>query len=345
MRYRLLGCTGLYVSELSLGTMNYGGVGYFANMGALGQVEVDEQLRLAVDRGVNLIDTADVYSYGESEKLVGQAIRNLGLARDEMVIATKGFVRVGAGVNRLGLSRHHLFNAVDASLKRLQLEYIDLYQVHGADPLTPIEETLSALDDLVRAGKIRYTGLCNMPGWQIMKANAISRANGWKRFISSQVYYSLAGRDAERDIMPVVEDQEMGMLVWSPLAGGLLSGKYQADATQGRRAVANFPPVDPRRAEACMRALQSVSKEIDANPAQVALAWLLARRSVTSVIIGARTNQQLDNNLSASRLALSQEQLTLLDESSALPVEYPGWMLAFSNQDRQTPPANPLEST
>ncbi|WP_028627138.1 aldo/keto reductase [Metapseudomonas resinovorans] len=341
MRYRLLGRTGLHVSELSLGTMNYGGAGYFANMGSLGQSEVDEQVRLAVEKGINLIDTADVYSYGQSEVLVGQAIRNLGLPRDELVIATKGFVRMGPGVNQLGLSRHHLFNAVDASLKRLQLDHIDLYQVHGVDPLTPLEETLSALDDLVRAGKIRYTGLCNTPGWQVMKANAISRAHGWKSFSSAQVYYSLAGRDVEREIVPVVEDQGMGMLIWSPLAGGLLSGKYQSGGAQGRRSQGSFPPVVPARADACLQALQVIANAIDASPAQVALAWLLARRAVTSVIIGARTHEQLETNLAAADLALSHEHLTQLDEASALPSEYPGWMLAFSSQDRLTPPVKP----
>lgn len=224
MRYRLLGRTGLYVSELALGTMNYGGQGYFAKMGALGQADVDDQFRLALDKGINLIDTADVYSSGRSEELVGQAIRNLGVARDEVIIATKGYVRMGQGVNQLGLSRHHLFNAVDASLKRLQLDHIDLYQIHGADPLTPIEETLSALDDLIRAGKIRYTGLCNISGWQITKANGIARENGQARFISAQAYYSSVGRDVEREVVPAIQDQQMGMLVWSPLAGGFLSG-------------------------------------------------------------------------------------------------------------------------
>ena len=338
MRYRLLGQTGLYVSELALGTMNYGGAGYFANMGSLGQAEVDGQLKLAVDSGVNLIDTADVYSFGQSETLVGQAIRNLGLPRDELIIATKAFARMGSGINQLGLSRHHLFNAVDASLKRLQIQHIDLFQIHGADPLTPLEETLSALDDLVRAGKIRHIGLCNMPGWQIMKANGISESRGWERFASVQAYYSLAGRDMEREVIPVVEDQRMGLLVWSPLAGGLLSGKYQAGQAQGRRSGADVPPVAPERAESCLQALQAVADDLQTSQAQVALAWLLARRTISSVIIGARTHQQLEDNLAASRLVLSQAQLELLNRASELPTEYPGWMLAFSNQDRLTPP-------
>ncbi|KQK61068.1 aldo/keto reductase [Pseudomonas aeruginosa] len=338
MRYRLLGQTGLYVSELALGTMNYGGAGYFANMGSLGQREVDAQIKLAVDNGINLIDTADVYSFGQSETLVGQAIRNLGLPRDELIIATKAFARMGSGVNQLGLSRHHLFNAVDASLKRLQLQHIDLFQIHGADPLTPLEETLSALDDLVSAGKIRHIGLCNMPGWQIMKANGISERHGHKRFASVQAYYSLAGRDVEREVIPVVEDQHMGLLVWSPLAGGLLSGKYQAGQAQGRRSEADFPPVAPERAESCLQALQAVADDLQTGQAQVALAWLLARQAISSVIIGARTHQQLEDNLSASRLVLSQAQLELLNRASELPTEYPGWMLAFSSQDRLTPP-------
>lgn len=338
MRYRLLGRTGLYVSELALGTMNYGGQGYFAKMGALGQADVDDQFRLALEKGINLIDTADVYSFGQSEELVGQAIRNLGVARDEVIIATKGYVRMGKGVNQLGLSRHHLFNAVDASLKRLQLDHIDLYQVHGADPLTPFEETLSALDDLVRAGKIRYTGVCNIPGWQITKANGISRQNGQSRFVSAQAYYSLVGRDVERDVVPAIQDQQMGMLVWSPLAGGFLSGKYRSGEASGRRDGGNFPPVEMARGERCLQALQLVAGELDSSPAQVALAWLLSRKPVTSVIIGARTREQLTTNLAATELTLEKAQIALLDEASAMPAEYPGWMVDFSSQDRLTAP-------
>ncbi|MGE6191102.1 aldo/keto reductase [Stutzerimonas stutzeri] len=340
MRYRLLGQTGLYVSELSLGTMNYGGAGYFANMGALDQTAVDGQLKFAFDNGINLIDTADVYSFGQSESLVGQAIRNVGLPRDELVVATKAFARMGPGVNQLGLSRQHLFNSVEASLERLQLDHIDLYQIHGLDPLTPLEETLSALDDLVRSGKVRYIGLCNLPAWQIMKANGISERKGLQRFASVQSYYSLAGRDVEREILPLVEDQRMGMLVWSPLAGGLLSGKYRAKepgTVEGRRAQANFPPVTPERGEACLQALENVAAAQGASVAQVALAWLLARQPVSSVIIGARTEEQLKANLASCQVTLAAEQIAQLDQASALPPEYPGWMLDFSSQDRLAP--------
>jgi len=340
MRYRLLGQTGLYVSELSLGTMNYGGAGYFASMGALDQAAVDGQLKFAFDSGINLIDTADVYSFGQSESLVGQAISNLGLPRDELVIATKAFARMGPGVNQLGLSRQHLFNSVEASLKRLQLDHIDLYQIHGLDPLTPLGETLSALDDLVRSGKVRYIGLCNLPAWQIMKANGISERKGLQRFASVQSYYSLAGRDVEREILPLVEDQRMGMLVWSPLAGGLLSGKYRAKepgTVEGRRTQANFPPVAPERGEACLQALESVAAAQGASIAQVALAWLLARQPVSSVIIGARTEEQLKANLASCQVTLAAEQIAQLDQASALPPEYPGWMLEFSSQDRLAP--------
>lgn len=340
MRYRLLGQTGLYVSELSLGTMNYGGAGYFASMGALDQAAVDGQLKFAFDSGINLIDTADVYSFGQSENLVGQAIRNLGLPREELVIATKAFARMGPGVNQLGLSRQHLFNSVEASLKRLQLGHIDLYQIHGLDPLTPLEETLSALDDLVRSGKVRYIGLCNLPAWQIMKANGISERKGLQRFASVQSYYSLAGRDVEREILPLLEDQRMGMLVWSPLAGGLLSGKYRAKepgTVEGRRTQANFPPVAPERGEACLQALESVAAAQGASIAQVALAWLLARQPVSSVIIGARTEEQMKANLASCQVTLAAEQIAQLDQASALPPEYPGWMLEFSSQDRLAP--------
>jgi len=338
MRYNLLGHTGLYVSELALGTMNYGGEGYFAHMGALGQDAVNAQIRQAVDSGINLIDTADIYSNGLSEQLVGKAIRQLGLPRHELLIATKAFARMGLGVNQLGLSRHHLTNAVDASLERLQLEHIDLFQVHGFDPLTPLEETLGALDDLVRAGKIRYIGLCNYSAWQIMKARAISSQRNWQSFCSSQSYYSLAGRDAERELLPLLTDQSMGLLVWSPLAGGLLSGKYKtgADVT-GRRSQSEFPPVDNERAQRILNCLNAVAGELEATPAQVALAWLLAQPAVTSVLIGARNEQQMQANLAASTLELNVDQLDRLNQASALPPEYPGWMHAFASPDRLAP--------
>jgi aryl-alcohol dehydrogenase-like predicted oxidoreductase len=230
MRYRLLGNTGLYVSELSLGTMTYGSRGFWEVMGGLKQEEVNAQVKQAFDAGINLIDTANVYSLGESEELLGQAIRTLGLPRDQLVVATKSYGIMNELPNGRGLSRYHVMNEVDASLRRLQLDHIDLYQVHGFDPLTPLEESLATLNDLVRAGKVRYIGLCNMAAWQVMKGLSISDRRGWARYESVQAYYTIAGRDLEREMVPLMQDQKLGLLVWSPLAGGLLSGKYNADS-------------------------------------------------------------------------------------------------------------------
>ena len=228
MRYRLLGRTGLYVSEICLGTMTYGGKGRWEVVGRLGVAEAQAQIRAALEAGVNFIDTADVYSEGESEKIVGEALGNLGLPREDLVIATKVRVRMGPQPNRVGLTRVHMMNEIDASLRRLALDHIDLYQIHGVDQITPLEETLRALEDLVRSGKVRYMGLSNYAAWQIMKGLGISERKGWNRFESVQAYYSIAGRELEREIIPAALDQGLGILVWSPLAGGLLSGKFKA---------------------------------------------------------------------------------------------------------------------
>src|SRR5581483_11645475 len=231
MKYRLLGRTGLFVSEICLGTMTWGGKGRFAVVGKLCLDEAKAQLRAAFDAGVNFYDTADVYSEGESERLLGQAIRDLGLPREDLVIATKVRIRMGEGPNRVGLSRANILNAIDASLKRLGLAHVDLYQIHGVDFLTPMDETLRALEDLVRSGRVRYLGVSNHAAWQIMKALSISQRHDWSRFESIQAYYSIAGRDLEREIVPLALDQQLGILVWSPLAGGLLSGKFSADTS------------------------------------------------------------------------------------------------------------------
>jgi aryl-alcohol dehydrogenase-like predicted oxidoreductase len=243
--------------------------------------------------------------------------------------------------NGRGQSRFHIFNEVDASLKRLQLEHIDLYQLHGFDPLTPFEESLSALNDLVKAGKIRYIGLCNMAAWQIMKAIGISRNKRWSEFVSVQAYYSIAGRDLEREIFPLVDDQKLGLMIWSPLAGGFLSGKFKRgqDAPQGsRRTSFDFPPLDKGRAFDCLDAMAPIAKAHGVSAAQVALAWILSKRQVSSIIIGARRIEQLRDNLAASKLILSEAEIKILDEASALPLEYPGWMLAFQGKYRAAPP-------
>jgi len=343
MKYRLLGSTGLYVSEICLGTMTYGSSGFWEVMGGLKQPEVTAQVKRAFDAGINFIDTANVYSFGQSEALLGQAIKSLGLPRDQLVIATKATGAMDQTPNGRGQSRYHLMNAVDASLKRLQMDHVDLYQIHGVDPLTPLEEMLCALDDLVRSGKVRMIGLCNLAAWQVMKALAISDRNGWARFQSVQAYYTIAGRDLEREVVPLLQDQKLGLMVWSPLAGGLLTGKFDRDgkAADGtRRASFDFPPVDRDRAFRCIDAMRPVAEAHGATIAQVALAWLLSRPFVTSVIIGARTMQQLEDNIAAHKLALTDEELRALDEVSKLPQEYPGWMIEFQSSNRRSPPGS-----
>ena len=341
MRYRLLGNTGLYISELCLGTMTFGAKGFWEVMGGLQQTEVDLLLRESFDQGINFFDTANVYSFGESETLLGQSIKNTGLPRDEIVVATKSTGIMTESPNGRGQSRFHIFNEVDASLKRLQLDHIDLYQLHGFDPLTPFEESLSVLNDIVKSGKIRYIGLCNMAAWQIMKSLGISRHHHWNEFASVQAYYSIAGRDLEREIFPLVQDQKLGLMVWSPLAGGFLSGKYKRDQTpptDSRRTNFDFPPLDKDKAFTCLDAIEPIAEAHGVSVAQVALAWVLSKQQVSSIIIGARRMEQLKDNLAATKLILSEAELKTLDEASALSPEYPGWMLALQGQYRATPP-------
>jgi aryl-alcohol dehydrogenase-like predicted oxidoreductase len=341
MRYKLLGQTGLYVSELCLGTMTFGAKGFWEVMGGLQQDAVNAQVKQAFDSGINFIDTANVYSFGESEKLVGQAIKKLGLPRDELIVATKSTGIMNDLPNGRGQSRHHILNEVDASLKRLQLDHIDLYQLHGLDPLTPLEEALSTLNDLVRSGKVRYIGLCNMSAWHVMKALAISDKRGWARFESVQAYYTIAGRDLEREIVPLLQDQKVGLMVWSPLAGGLLTGKFSPDgkAPDGaRRANFDFPVVDKDRAFNCVDVMRPIAERLKVSVAQIALAWLLSKDYVTSVIIGAKSVEQLKDNIASVKVELTAEDLKALDEVSQLPPEYPGWMLALQGAYRAKPP-------
>lgn len=343
MRYRLLGRTGLYVSELCMGTMTFGGTsGLWKVVGGLAQEASTALVKQAFDAGVNFFDTANVYGLGESETITGQAIRKLGLARDELVIATKAYgVMKDKVVNAGGQSRYHLMHQLDASLQRLQLDHIDLYQLHGYDPLTPLDEVLSALNDMVRSGKVRYIGLCNMAAWQIMKGLGISDKRNLARFESVQAYYTIAGRDLEREVVPLLQDQQLGLMVWSPLAGGLLSGKFNADGTGpdgARRASFDFPLVDKPRAFRCVEAMRAVAQRHGATVAQVALAWLLSRQHVTTVIMGARTTVQLADNLGSMRLTLDPDDLKALDEVSNLPAEYPGWMLTRQGEPRLKAP-------
>jgi len=337
MRYRLLGRTGLFVSEICLGAMTYGGKGRWEVVGRLGIPEAQAQIKAAFDAGVNFIDTANVYSEGESESIVGKALAGLGLPREDLVIATKVRVRMGPGPNRVGLSRVHIMNEANASLRRLGLDHIDLYQIHGVDQVTPMDETLRALEDLVRSGKVRHIGVSNHAAWQIMKALGISEQQGWNRFQSIQAYYSIAGRELEREIVPVALDQGLSVLVWSPLAGGLLSGKF-SEAAAGpegaRRSTFDFPPVDRPRAFRCVDAMRPIAQAHGVSVARVALAWVLQRPSVTSVIIGAKSLEQLEDNLAAAELQLSEAERTTLEEVSRLPREYPGWMFERQTADR-----------
>lgn len=341
MRYKLLGQTGLYVSELCLGTMTFGGRGYWEVMGNLRQEVATSLVKEAFDAGINFIDTANVYSFGESEEILGKAIKDLGLPRDELIIATKSTGIMNELPNGRGQSRHHIMNEVDASLKRLQVDHIDLYQLHGFDPLTPLEESLSTLNDLVRSGKVRYIGLCNMAAWHIMKALAISDKRNWTRFESVQAYYTIAGRDLEREVIPLLQDQKLGLMVWSPLAGGLLSGKFSPDGigpNGARRTSFDFPVMDKERTFRCIDAMRPIAERLQVSVAQVAIAWLLAKPYVTSVIIGAKRLDQLKDNIASTRVALSEEDMKVLDEVSELPREYPGWMLEFQGGYRAKPP-------
>jgi aryl-alcohol dehydrogenase-like predicted oxidoreductase len=338
MQYKLLGNTGLQVSTICLGTMTFGGgEGIWKMIGASGQAEADELIKASVDAGVNFIDTADVYSEGQSEITLGRSLKNLGIVRKDLVIATKVYGRMGKGRNDAGASRGHILDAVDASLKRLQTEYIDLYQIHATDLVTPIEETIRALDTLVQQGKVRYIGLSNWHAWRIMKALGISERKNLAKFDTLQAYYSIAGRDLEREIVPMLEDQKMGLLVWSPLAGGLLSGKFSRENQKpegSRRSEFDFPIVDKERAWKVVDAMRPIAEAKGASVAAVALAYVLAKPFVTSVIIGAKRMEQLKDNLSAAELKLSAEEMKKLDEASALPPEYPGWMVPFQNANR-----------
>jgi aryl-alcohol dehydrogenase-like predicted oxidoreductase len=315
-----------------------GGGGMWAHIGSLQQSDAERLVGQAYDAGINFIDTADVYSSGLSEQITGQALRNLKIPRDRVIVATKVYGETGDGPNSRGASRQHILDGVHASLQRLQLDHIDLYQIHGFDPATPIEETVRALDHLVQRGDVRYIGISNWAAWQIAKALGISERLGLARFESLQAYYSVAGRDLERELAPMLRSEGVGLLVWSPLAGGLLSGKYRGGTSTeegSRRTAFNFPPVDMKRADACIDVMRAVGERHGVSVARVALAWLLRQDVVTSVIIGAKRVEQLADNIAATSLTLSADDLTKIDEASRLPAEYPGWMLDLIGQHRR----------
>jgi aryl-alcohol dehydrogenase-like predicted oxidoreductase len=327
MEYRQLGNTGVFVSRICLGAMTFGGVGgIFEVIGGLRQHDVDALVGNSLDVGVNFIDTANVYAAGESETMTGKA---LGQRRKDVVLATKVFGRMGPGANQVGVSRLHIMQEVEASLLRLNTDYIDLYQIHQFDRLTPLEETLGALTDLVRQGKVRYIGCSNLTAWQIMKSLGVSALGHLEKFITLQAYYSLAGRELEREIVPMLLDQKMGLLVWSPLAGGFLTAKFKRGASDetARRSKFSFPPVNLEKGYDIIDALIKVASKHSASAALVALAWLLHQPVVTSVIIGARNGDQLKDNLGAVDVKLDEADLKDLDEVSRLAPEYPGWMI------------------
>ena len=337
MEYRTLGRSGLRVSTITMGTMtfgrNKGGV-----VGSIDTKEARKQIDQCIDAGVNLIDTANIYSKGQSEEIIGEA---LGKKRDDVLIATKVRFTMGDGPNDRGLSRYHIINECENSLRRLKTDRIDLYQVHEWDGQTPLEETLEALDTLVKQGKVRYVGCSNYSGWHLMKALGISEAKNRERFVSQQIHYSLQAREAEYELVPITLDQGLGILVWSPLAGGLLSGKFRRDNKKGPKGSRHFdrkwkePPIyDEDKLFDIIDVLLDVAKERGVSAAQVALAWLLRQPGVTSLVIGGRTNEQFTDNLAAAELKLSDEDLARLDQLSRPPLAYPYWHQAWSAHDR-----------
>ena len=338
MKYNLLGNSGLKVSQLCMGTMTFGS-GFFG-VGAVGQEKADEMVKFAIEKGINFFDTADVYSRGESEKILGTALKNNKVPRENVIIATKVRGTMGEDVNNVGLTRHHIMNSVKKSLKRLQVEYIDLYQVHSFDPLTPQEETMRALNDLVSSGKVRYIGASNHAAWQILKANNIAQKYGWAKYITLQGYYSLIGRGIENEIVPLCKDQNMGILTWSPLAGGLLSGKYQRGKsfpknTRYSGELKGFIPFEEEQLYRIIDKLEEISKSKSIPIAAVSLALLKYRDAVTSVIIGARNMEQLKENVQAADLELDKAELEELEELSRTQKPYPQWMLSFTSRDRK----------
>ena len=337
MEYRLLGRSGLKVSTITMGTMTFGGVGWAKTVGDLGVKDAKKLVDMCVDAGVNLLDTADVYSQGASEEILGEIIG--GPRKDGVLIATKARFPMGPGVNDVGSSRQHLIQACEASLKRMKTDVIDLYQLHEWDGQTPLEETMEALDTLVRQGKIRYIGCSNFSGWHIMKALGVSERDKRERFVSQQIHYTLEARDAENELVPISIDQGLGILVWSPIAGGLLSGKHRRNQAtpEGTRQFAGWtePPIrDENRLWNIVDALVSVAESRGVSAAQVALAWLIGRRAVTSVVIGGRTEAQFRDNLAAAELTLTAEERKRLDDVSVPPLLYPYWHQRNTASDR-----------
>ncbi|AXG74432.1 aldo/keto reductase [Flavobacterium arcticum] len=338
MKYNFLGQTGLLVSELCFGTMTFGSnEGYWQAIAGTEQAEVNQLIKTVVDSGINFIDTANVYSFGESERLLGQSIKEVGLNRNELVIATKVRGTMNQSPNSQGLSRYHIFNSVDESLQRLQMNHIDILYLHGVDYKTPVEEIMRTLNDIVLTGKVRYVAVCNWPAWMVMKAQGIADKNGWNKFIGLQYFYSLAGRDIEREIVPLAEDQDLAIMPWSPLAGGFLSGKYTRndEASKGRRANFDFPPINKEKTFDIIDVITQIGKTHNATPAQIALAWVRQQQAITSTIIGAKNSNQLIDNIKSTEITLNTEQLEQIDLVSALQKEYPQWMVERQSGGRE----------
>lgn len=338
MKYNFLGNTGLVVSELCFGTMTFGGKGYWEAIGKIQQQGVNDLMKMAVDSGINFIDTANVYSFGESEKLLGQSLKDLAINRHELVIATKVRGRMSEGMNNVGLSRYHIVQSVDESLQRLQIDHIDILYVHGVDPKTPVEDIVRSLNDIVLTGKVRYVAICNWPAWMVMKAIGIAKQHGWNQFVGMQYYYSLSGRDIEREILPLAIDQNLAVMPWSPLAGGFLSGKYTRNnekAGDSRRDSFDFPPVNKEKTYDIIDVLAEVGKQHNVSVAEVALAWVRQQKGITSTIIGAKNTDQLQANIKSTQVQLTEDDLKKIDEISALPKEYPGWMVERQSADRE----------
>lgn len=337
MKYNELGKTGVLVSELCLGAMTFGGKGYWEAIGKVQQDEVNQIIRTALDGGINFIDTANAYSEGLSEIMLGEAFKNLGINHQQVFIATKVRLRMGPGANQVGLSRLHIIDSVNDSLKRMNLSHIDLLYIHGVDPLTPLEETMRGLEDVVRSGKVRYLGVSNHPAWMVVKANSIADKMGWTKFVASQNYYSLSSRDIEREIVPMALSEGIGIMPWSPLAGGFLSGKYtrnNAVAGDSRRDTFDFPPVNKEKAYDIIDVMAEIAASHNASVASVALSWVTRQPGVTSTIIGAKNVEQLNDNLSSVNLRLTPADLQKLNDISALAPEYPGWMVKRQLQGR-----------
>ena len=337
MKYNQLGKTGVLVSELCLGTMTFGGRGYWIPIGEVSQDDANQLVKTSVDAGINFIDTANVYSEGLSETILGKAVKDLGLSRHSLVIATKVRSRMGPHANQVGLSRLHITDSVNDSLERLNMSHIDLLYIHGVDPITPIEETMRGLEDVVRSGKVRYIGVSNHSAWQMMKANGYADKMGYEKFVATQNYYSIAGRELEREIAPMAMSEGISIMPWSPLAGGFLSGKFTRTneiAGDSRRDTFDFPPINKDKAYDIIDLLISIGNQHNVTAAQVALAWVLKQPGITSVIIGAKNQVQLNDNLSATGLSLSDYEISQLNQISELPSEYPEWMIKRQIQGR-----------